>query len=94
MADPESEKESKSFFDSLTKSEKMLVILRDELYESSWDLMLKDLNSRLKGEPFIFKLADRIDSDIKCIDKIKSFEKKKNVNMGDFINLKSEGLSQ
>ena len=49
----------KKFCASLTADERMLIALRDELYGGSWDQMLKDLQERLKGRPYIFKLADR-----------------------------------
>jgi hypothetical protein len=85
---------AKEFISSLDQSVKVLIILRDELYDGSWDLMVKDLQSRLKGEPFIYKLANQIDADMQAITKIRDFEEKNLLNMGKYINLSTEGLSQ
>ncbi len=81
------------FLTSLEQPERMLVILRDELYEKSWDLMINDLKARLNGEPFIFKLADKIDKDLQSVEKIRTFENQNDINLGDFVNLASEGLN-
>lgn len=94
MSSAEKEKLAKEFVANLEQPVKVLIILRDELYEGSWDLMMKDLQSRLKGEPFIFKLANQIDADIQGINRIKAFEEKHSINLGKFINLSSEGSKQ
>ena len=71
--------------DSLPAEERMLVVLRNELYSSSWDRMLADLKDRLKGRPYIFKLVNRIQDDIARIEKLQDYEKKNNVNLAEFI---------
>lgn len=81
------------FLATLEQPERMLIILRDELYEKSWDSMINDLKARLNGEPFIFKLADKIDKDLQSVDKIRKFEADNNINLGEFLNLTSEGLN-
>jgi hypothetical protein len=53
----------------------MLVALRDELYGGSWDRMERDLRDRLEGNPYVFKLADRIEEDIERIEKLRRYEK-------------------
>lgn len=73
------------FADGLPAEERMLVVLRDELYSSSWDRMLVDLRDRLKGRPYIFKLVNRIQDDIARIEKLQDYEKKHNVNLAEFI---------
>lgn len=75
----------KKYFDSLTPEERMLIVLRDELYGGSWDRMLQDLRDRLRGRPYIFKLVNRIQEDIARIEKLQEYEKKHGVNLGDFI---------
>lgn len=71
--------------DSLPPEERMLVVLRNELYSGSWDRMLADLKDRLKGRPYIFKLVNRIQDDISRIEKLQDYEKKNNVNLAEFI---------
>lgn len=73
------------YFESLTPEERMLVVLREELYGGSWDRMLTDLRDRLRGRPYIFKLVNRIQEDIARIEKLQEYEKKHSVNLGDFI---------
>ena len=75
----------KKYCEGLTQEEKMLVVLRDELYAGSWDRMLKDLQERLKGRPYIFKLATRIQDDIGRIEKLKAYEAKHKINCGDYL---------
>lgn len=77
--------EVKRFIDTLSEDEKTLILLRDELYEGSWKEMLKDLKNRLTGKPYVFKLATRIEDDIKRIQKLKKFEEENSVNLGEFL---------
>lgn len=76
-------KDKKDF--ELTQDEKMLVLLRDELYEGSWDGMARDLKDRLKSKPYIFKLVNRIQDDLVRVEKLQELEKKNKVNLADFI---------
>lgn len=69
----------------LTQDDRMLILLRDELYEGSWDYMLSDLKDRVKGKPYIFKLVNRIQDDIVRIEKLKDYEKKHKINLADFV---------
>ena len=62
----------------------MLVTLRDELYDGSWDRMLEDLRDRLTGKPYIFKLVNRIQDDISRIEKISVYEAKHKINLADY----------
>lgn len=75
----------KEFAKTLTEEERMLLTLRDELYEGSWDNMLQDLRDRLKGKPYIFKLVNRIEEDIVRIEKLKKYEGEHSVNMADYL---------
>ena len=70
--------------------ERMLVILRQELYEGSWDEMVADLKARLGGKPYIFKLASRIEDDLVRIEKLREFEADASVDLSKFIKLESE----
>lgn len=78
------------FCRSLTPDERMLITLRDDLYDGSWDLMMRDLKDRLKGKPYIFKLVNRIQDDIQRIEKIQAYEKKNRVNLAEYLNRKKE----
>jgi hypothetical protein len=74
----------------LSADERMLITLRDELYDGSWEQMLKDLKDRLEGKPYIFKLVNRISADIQRIEKLGEYEKKHKVNLADYLKKKEE----
>ncbi len=73
------------FVEQLTAEEKMLIILKVELYEGNWASMLEDLRNRLGGRPHIFKLADRITEDIDRIEKLQGFEQSNQVDLSDYV---------
>lgn len=77
--------EHKEFIDSLTTQDKMLITLRDELYFGSWERMEADLRDRLKGRPYIFKLVNRIEEDLKRIEKLKAYESQHGINLSDYL---------
>ena len=70
----------------LTPDEKGLVLLRNELYDGSWQAMLDDLQSRLEGKPYVFKLARRIEEDIKLIEKLRKIEEDEGVNLTEMLD--------
>ena len=78
------------YYSSLTPEERMLLTLRDELYGGQWERMVKDLNDRLKGRPYIFKLVERIKDDLQRVEKLQEYEKKHAINLADFVNAESE----
>ncbi|HLD35465.1 MAG TPA: hypothetical protein VJC37_01990 [Planctomycetota bacterium] len=78
------------YYSSLTPEERMLLTLRDELYGGQWERMVKDLNDRLKGRPYIFKLVERIKDDLQRVEKLQEYEKKHAINLADFVNTESE----
>ena len=87
---PAGSEEVQGFVDQMTAEERMLVLLQKELYEGSWQAMLTDLQNRLEGRPFIFKLANRIRDDISRIEKLRSFEEKHGVQLADYVKPPSQ----
>jgi len=79
------EERCKEFVASLSEEEIMLLRLRDELYDGRWDAMLADLNDRLQGKPYVFKLAHRIQDDIERIERLNRFERQCNVDLAKQI---------
>ena len=67
----------------------MLVVLKKELYEGSWDEMIADLRTRLDGRPYIFKLAHRISDDLQRIERLKEFEDGVGLRLSDYVKLES-----
>lgn len=73
------------FMDRLTEEQKLLLVLKRDLYDNKWEPMLQDLESRLKGKPYVFKLANRIEDDLKRIAQIRELEQHYEVDLTDFI---------
>jgi len=82
------------FVSNLDDEDRMLVILKQQLYHGTWEPMLEDLKNRLLGKPYIFKLANRIKGDIERIQKMQEFEAKNNIDLADHIELDNEPYLQ
>ena len=79
------ERTVKEFVERMTQEEKMLVTLRDELYDGQWDEMETDLEERLAGRPYVFKLISRIEDDLARIRRMKAVEDENDINLKDLI---------
>lgn len=75
----------REFVERLSKEQRMLVVLKSELYDGSWEPMLEDLTNRLSGKPYIFKLANRIQDDVERIKQMAQFEEKYKVDLADYV---------
>ena len=69
------------FLQTLQGEERLVLRLRDELYESSWERMEKDLRNRLAGKPYIFKLVHRIETDLALIALLRAYEARHGVDL-------------
>lgn len=76
-----------TFIDRLTDEHRMLIVLKAQLYGGSWDPMLDDLQNRLAGKPYIFKLATRIKDDIERIKTMQTFEREQDIDLADYVDL-------
>ncbi len=89
-ADQQTEPIDKSvddFVSGLSDEHRMLVVLKVQLYGGSWTPMLDDLNNRLAGKPYIFKLAHRIKDDVERIEQMQAFENEHGVDLAEFVSL-------
>jgi hypothetical protein len=75
------------FVEGLSDEHRMLVVLKAQLYDNMWEPMLDDLQNRLAGKPYIFKLANRIQDDIRRIEEMQEFEAEHNVDLADYIKV-------
>jgi len=71
----------RAFLEGLTKEERLLVAIRDELYEGSWDELLQDLEARKGRKPFMVKLATRLEEDMARVEKLRAFEREHTVDL-------------
>ena len=79
--------EVQRFLERMTAEERMLVVLKRELYDGSWSEMEADLTARLDGRPYIFKLAHRIADDLERIGRLRDFESRSGVDLSDYVQL-------
>ena len=70
------------FLQSLSTEEEQLILIRDFLYEGDWAELVRDLEARQSGKPFVFKLNTRIEEDLNRIEKLKDYEKAHSVDLG------------
>ena len=75
------------FVEGLGDEHRMLVVLKAQLYDNTWEPMLDDLQNRLAGKPYIFKLANRIQDDIRRIEEMQEFEAEHNVDLADYVKV-------
>jgi hypothetical protein len=75
------------FVAGLSDEHRMLVILKAQLYGGTWEPMLDDLQNRLEGKPYIFKLINRIKDDIERIEQMRKFEEQHNVDLAEYVEL-------
>lgn len=81
--------EVQRFVATLTPEERMLIVLKRELYEGRWEAMARDLNARLEDRPYVFKLVHRIEDDLRRIDRLARFEHEHGVDLADHVGLDS-----
>jgi hypothetical protein len=70
----------------LGEAERLLVVVCRELYEGCWDEMVADLNARRSGHPYIFRLASRIDDDLRRIGALRGLERRYGVDLGRYVD--------
>ena len=83
----EASKVVSDFVNNLTEEQRMLIVLKRQLYDGNWETMLDDLRNRLVGKPYIFKLVNRIQDDIERIEGLRKFEQEHNVDLADYVEL-------
>jgi hypothetical protein len=81
----EQDEDVSAFVRGLTETERVALIVRDELFASSWESYQKDLEARAAGRPYVFKLASRIEDDLKAVEKLRRFEKRNGVDLADYL---------
>jgi len=84
------EEKHRKFVRSLTPEERLLILLRDELYGGRWDYLRQDLEDRKAGKPYVFKLATRIEEDLRRIERLEAYEKKHKINLADYMGKESK----
>ncbi|MFH0939058.1 MAG: hypothetical protein V1899_07240 [Planctomycetota bacterium] len=73
------------FVARLEPYERVLVDLKEQLYEGSWERILEDLRARLDGHPYIYKLSQTIIRDLAAIERMKAYELRQKVNLAALL---------
>ena len=79
------------FVRQMQPHERVLVQLKDTLYEGSWERVLADLQARLAGQPYVFKLSQTIGRDIAAIEKLRAYEKRQGADLSRLLQSEGEG---
>ena len=79
------EEKVRAYARELTEKERVALAVRDELYDGFWDRMREDLTARKEGRTYVFRLASRIEEDLKTIRKLSAFERRHNVNLSEYV---------
>jgi hypothetical protein len=66
---------------SFTTDEMVLIWIREECYDGSWEEMLRTLDKRLKSVPKALGLRKKICAEIALIRKLQSYEKRHKLNL-------------
>lgn len=74
------------FVDRLTEEQKLLLVLKRQLYDGDWQPMVTDLRNRLEGRPYVLRLAHRIEDDLRRIEQIRRMEEQYNVDLSAFVS--------
>ena len=74
-----------AFFESLTPEEEQLIIIRDFLYQGSWDELIVDLEARQAGKPHVFKLSTRIEEDLQRISRLVEYETAHSIDLSTYL---------
>ena len=75
------------FAEGLAQEERVLLLVRDELYGGSWAELEADLLARRERKPAIFKLNTRIDEDLGRIGRLRAYEQEHGVDLRHLLGL-------
>ena len=74
-----------AFVKSMEPHERILVDLKDLLYEGSWDRVVSDLTAAQEKKPYIYRLSNAIDRDLKAIERMRAYEKKHQISLSQAL---------
>ncbi len=83
---PEPPETARRCIEALGEADRLLVVVCRELYEGCWDEMVADLTARRDGHPYFFRLASRIDDDLKRIGTLRAMERRYGVDLGRYVD--------
>jgi hypothetical protein len=79
------QEKARAYARELGEKERVALAVRDELYDGSWEHMREDLEARREGRTYVFRLASRIEEDLKTIRRLSAFERRHSVNLSAYL---------
>ena len=79
------QEKARAYARELGEKERVALAVRDELYDGSWEHMREDLEARREGRTYVFRLASRIEEDLKTIRRLSTFERRHSVNLAEYL---------
>jgi hypothetical protein len=79
------QEKARAYARELSEKERVALAVRDELYDGSWEHMREDLEARREGRTYVFRLASRIEEDIRTIRRLSAFERRHSVNLSEYL---------
>jgi hypothetical protein len=73
------------FIGRLEPYERVLIDLKEQLYEGSWEQILEDLKARLENKPYLYKLSTAIARDMAAIERMKAYEMRQRVSLAELL---------
>lgn len=83
--EPSSDVPPEIFVAGLAPYERVLLDLKDQLYEGSWERILDDLRARMDNKPYLFKLSQTIARDLAAIERMRAYELRQNVSLSSLV---------
>jgi hypothetical protein len=83
--DPNLDVSPEVFIARLETYERVLIDLKDQLYEGSWDRILGDLRARMDNRPYLYKLGQTITRDIAAIERMRAYEMRHQVSLSQAL---------
>ena len=74
-----------AFVKKMEQYERVLVDLKDLLYEGSWDRVASDLRAARDNRPHVYRLSNAIDRDLKAIERMKAYETKHQLSLSSVL---------
>ncbi len=79
--DPSLELPLGAFVKNLEPYERVLVDLKDLLYEGSWERVAADLRAARENKPYIYRLSNAVERDLRAIERMQAYETRHHINL-------------
>lgn len=82
----ETEPSPAEFVAGLQPHERVLLELKERLYDGSWARLRTDLEARRDNKPYIFKLSKAIERDLQAVARLEAYEKRWGISLQEELS--------